>query len=287
LQLPDELAESGVGYRAGQPAVADHSCDVEALHGDGAFGSREPRGELVQEVLAAVADAQVDLGDLEAGFGPVSRTGLGAVQGFVRPAQPTPGGFQRPGRVDLFDLAGIVGDDRERFQSEVDSAGRGVRADRAGGVDVRAVEYSINLRTRAVRVAMVSVFRNLVRCWVSQPSTMAAKTAAARSRWTTPTGISDAAEPCRKRPPSTLQSTQPNIVESVTGDRCLPRPNDLGRQTYLRLPDFDGVCDSALAAADLSALDDLGFASTLPAAEAAFEPVSRLFVAMFTTSSAD
>lgn len=55
---------------------------------------------------------------------------------------------------------------------------------------------------------------------------------------------------------------------------------------YLRLPDFDGVCDSALAAAVLSAFDDFGFASTLLAAEAAFDPVCRLFRGMFTTSSA-
>ena len=42
---------------------------------------------------------------------------------------------------------------------------------------------------------------------------------------------------------------------------------------YFRLLDFDGVCDNALAAADLSAFDDFGFASTLPAADAAFVPV--------------
>lgn len=55
---------------------------------------------------------------------------------------------------------------------------------------------------------------------------------------------------------------------------------------YLRLPGFDGVCAKALAAAVLSAFDDFGFASTLPAADAAFEPVCRLFRAICTTSSA-
>jgi hypothetical protein len=67
----------------------------------------------------------------------------------------------------------------------------------------------------------------------------------------------------------------------------LPRVQALGRQHYFFLPDFDGACDNALAAADLSAFDEFGFARTLPAAEAAFDPVCRVFLAMFTTSSAD
>jgi hypothetical protein len=44
-----------------------------------------------------------------------------------------------------------------------------------------------------------------------------------------------------------------------------------------------GVCASALAAAALSAALDFGLASTLPAAEAAFGPVCRVFFPMAST----
>jgi hypothetical protein len=47
---------------------------------------------------------------------------------------------------------------------------------------------------------------------------------------------------------------------------------------------FLGVWDSALAAADLAALLDFGLLRTLEAAEAAFEPVWRLFLATVITS---
>jgi hypothetical protein len=45
------------------------------------------------------------------------------------------------------------------------------------------------------------------------------------------------------------------------------------RCSYFLLPALRGVCESALAAAAFSALVDLGLPSTLPAAEAALEPV--------------
>lgn len=46
----------------------------------------------------------------------------------------------------------------------------------------------------------------------------------------------------------------------------------------------DGACDKALAAADFSAFVDFGLASTLAAADAAFLPVCRGFLAITITS---
>ena len=91
--------------------------------------------------------------------------------------------------------------------------------------------------------------------------------------------MSDTAGPGMELSPATLYSR--NTVESVTGGEAVQAVGPGQLESYLRLPDFDGVCDSALAAAVLSALDDFGLASTLLAAVAAFAPVCRLFSVMF------
>src|SRR5439155_22160069 len=67
----------------------------------------------------------------------------GAVQGFVRPAKPALRGLECPGRMDLFDVAGVVGDHRERLESQVDPACGCVRVDGAAGVDVGAVDVEL------------------------------------------------------------------------------------------------------------------------------------------------
>ena len=77
------------------------------------------------------------------GLGPVVRTWPGSGELLVGPAQPALGRLQRPGRVDLFDRAGVVGDDRERLQPHVDAAGRRIRRHGAAGVDVGAVDVEL------------------------------------------------------------------------------------------------------------------------------------------------
>jgi hypothetical protein len=145
-ELPDELAEPGVGDGACEPAVADHPCDVKRLDRDGALGSREPGRELVQEVAAPVGDGEVDVSEPTSGLVAVVAALDGAGQGLVRPAELALRGLERARGLDFFDLPGVVHDHGERGESEVDAAGRCVRTDRAGGVDIGAVDVELERR---------------------------------------------------------------------------------------------------------------------------------------------
>jgi hypothetical protein len=85
-QLSYELAEPGVRDGAGQSAVPGHSGNIEGLDRDSTLGSREPSGQLVQEMKTAVCGRQVYGRDVAHGLDSIVRSALTADQCLIRPA---------------------------------------------------------------------------------------------------------------------------------------------------------------------------------------------------------
>jgi len=68
LELSEELPPGGVGDVPGEPTVAHHPGDIQALNHDRLVLADEASAEPVEEVGADVGHALVDLGDGETGF---------------------------------------------------------------------------------------------------------------------------------------------------------------------------------------------------------------------------
>jgi len=104
--------------RTGEPAVADHSSDVEVFHHDHRLGSRQRRGGLMQRVNALVADAAVQPCQRQRRLGAVLGASLLAADRSAaapQPPQPPQVCRQRPRAPDL----GAVRADRERGDPSV------------------------------------------------------------------------------------------------------------------------------------------------------------------------
>lgn len=118
--VPDhrqELAEGGVGERAGKGVVLDHAAHVQVLDGDHVETPDKISGDFVQVVGTGVGDSCMETGDLEPLGAPALRAPCLARQIALRPGERLLDPFEMTRVLDL--LAG--GERRERRDAEVDS----------------------------------------------------------------------------------------------------------------------------------------------------------------------